>query len=80
MRSRPRPANDFFSLGIAALLLTAPTGCSQTQYRKQADQEAYQVIAERNQDPRWSLDRVSIDADPRSRFFDDQDPDHSAMP
>lgn len=80
MRSRPRPANDFFSLGIAALLLTALTGCSQTQYRKQADQEAYQVIAERNQDPRWSLDRVSIDADPRSRFFDDQDPDHSAMP
>ena len=67
-------------MGTAALFLTALLGCSQTQYRKQADQEAFQVIAERNQDPRWSLARVSIDADPRSRFFDDQDPDHSAMP
>ena len=65
---------------MAALFFAVLMGCSQTQYRKQADQEAYQVIAERNQDPRWSLARASIDADPRSRFFDDQDPDHSAMP
>lgn len=77
--------DPFLSNGIrygatVAFVLTVLVGCSQTQYRMQADQEAYQVIAERNQDPRWSLSRVSIDADPRSRFFDDQDPDHSAMP
>lgn len=63
-------------LWAAGLLM----GCSQTQYRQQADQEAYQVIAERNQDPRWSIRSVSIEADPRSRFFDEQDPDHPQMP
>ena len=55
-------------------------GCSQTHYRKQADQEAYQVIAERNHDSRWAVGEVSIDSDPRSRFYDDQDPDDSPMP
>ena len=55
-------------------------GCSQTHHRKQADREAYRVIEERNDDPRWAVGSVSIDADPRSRFFDSQDPDHSAMP
>lgn len=56
------------------------TGCSRTQYRIQADEDAYSVISERNADPRWRAADYDIDMDPRSRFFDPHDPDRSPMP
>ncbi len=56
------------------------TGCSRTQYRIQADEDAYSVISERNADPRWRAADYDIDMDPRSRFFDPNDPDRSPMP
>lgn len=65
------------------LLASAPTllcGCSQTEYRLQADLEAYETIEERNEDPRWATRKIDIDLDPRSRYFDPYDPDHSPMP
>ena len=55
-------------------------GCSRTEYRLGADREAYRVIAERNDDSRWSASDYSIDMDPRSRYFDVYDPDKSPMP
>lgn len=55
-------------------------GCSQTEHRLQADHDAYCAIAERNVDPRWAADRVNIDQDPRSRYFDPYNPDCSPMP
>jgi hypothetical protein len=55
-------------------------GCSRTKYRQQADCEAYNVIAERNVDPRWYANDYSIEVDPRSRYYDDYDPDCSPMP
>ena len=65
---------------IIALLVIATNGCSRLKYRLQADHDAYDVIAERNCDPRWQAADVSIDMDPRSRYFDAYDPDHSPMP
>jgi len=67
---------------IACLVcaVTAASGCSQTDYRLQADREAYSTIAERNGDPRWVADDYSIEIDPRSRYFDVYDPDHPPMP
>ncbi len=65
------------------LLASAPTllcGCSQTEYRLQADAEAYETIEERNEDSRWATRKIDIDLDPRSRYFDPYDPDHSPMP
>ncbi|MEM0927194.1 MAG: hypothetical protein AAGJ83_14215, partial [Planctomycetota bacterium] len=55
-------------------------GCSQTQYRLDADREAYSTIAERNCDPRWAQSELGIDMDPRSRYFDPYNPDCSPMP
>lgn len=55
-------------------------GCSRTKYRLQADREAYHTIAERNCDPRWSVSDYSIEMDPRSRYFDPNDPDRPPMP
>jgi hypothetical protein len=65
---------------LLAFILLATSGCSRTKYRLQADREAYDVIAERNTDPRWAVPDPSIEMDPRSRYFDDQDPDRSPMP
>ncbi len=67
---------------LLALALCAATftGCTRQKYRLQADHEAYDAITERNVDPRWQVDRYCIDLDPRSRYFDPYDPDHSPMP
>ena len=67
-------------LAIGIFLIVHGSGCTRTEHRADADREAYQVIAERNLDPRWSVDDYSIEVDPRSRFFDKYDPDHPPMP
>lgn len=71
--------------GWAALLLLtsvsiALSGCSRAKYRLQADRDAYDAIAERNVDPRWCVNDYGIEVDPRSRYYDTYDPDHSPMP
>jgi outer membrane protein TolC len=65
---------------LLAFAAVAISGCSQTEYRLQADHEAYETIEERNDDPRWVANKFEIDLDPRSRYFDPYDPDHSPMP
>lgn len=55
-------------------------GCSRRQYRLAADREVYHTIAERNGDPRWSVDDVSVRMDPRSRYYEPYDPDRPPMP
>lgn len=61
-------------------ILTQLSGCSQSQHRRDADREAYCTIAERNNDPRWAESDLSIEMDPRSRYFDPYNPDCSPMP
>ena len=75
----------FHALPAWACLLSAAvafcaSGCSRTEYRLEADREAYGVISERNGDPRWSAADISIEIDPRSRYFDHYDPDRTPMP
>ena len=71
---------------MAVLLVSvviAASGCSRTErteHRLQADREAYDVIAERNVDPRWHAADYSIEIDPRSRYFDPHDQDRPPMP
>jgi len=78
---------DAFRVWVMPVLLVfvviAAGGCSRTgrtEYRLQADREAYGVIAERNVDPRWQAADYSIEIDPRSRYFDPHDPDRPPMP
>jgi len=63
-------------------VVIAAGGCSRTgtEHRLQADREAYDVMAERNVDPRWHVTDYSVEIDPRSRYFDPCDPDHPPMP
>ncbi|MEL6107680.1 MAG: TolC family protein [Planctomycetota bacterium] len=72
-----RSHTAIFGCLLAGLL---SLGCSPTQHRINADQEAYCTIAERNGDPRWSQNDLGIDMDPRSRYFDPYHPDCSPMP
>ena len=58
----------------------ATGGCSRRHYRLQADSDAYRVITERNGDPRWQSEKIGIEPDRRSRFYDVYDPDRPPMP
>jgi hypothetical protein len=67
--------------GLAFLILAVGlAGCQPGYYRRQADAEAYCLIEEKTQDPRWALTDYDITPDPRSRIFDPFDPDHEPMP
>lgn len=71
----------FLVLGMAlAAFCLASGGCRRGHYRKQADEEAYQLIREKSNDPRWMLTRTTLDIDPRSRMFDPFNPDRPPMP
>jgi outer membrane protein TolC len=66
-------------IGVAVLVLLL-TGCNRAHYRRQADQDAYALIERGSVDPRWHSDRYQIQPDPRSRFFNPDDPDCLPMP
>lgn len=55
-------------LALLGFVVIAANGCSNSKYRLQADREAYDLIAERNDDPRWSATDYSVEIDPRSRY------------
>ena len=79
--SRLLQGRRFHALLMTLVLLgAAVNGCSRTQYRLRADNDAYYAIAERNFDPRWRTQNTSIEIDPRSRYFDQYDPDCPPMP
>jgi hypothetical protein len=80
MRVSFKALSVWATLFLLACLVVPGVGCSRSKYRLQADCEAYNTIAERNLDPRWSTADYNIDIDPRSRYFDPYDPDHSPMP
>jgi hypothetical protein len=61
-------------------LLAATSGCSRQHYRLQADREVDALIEEKSNDLRWAVADFSIELDPRSRYFDEYDPDKPPMP
>ncbi len=67
-------------LAASFCLLAMASGCSQSFWRKQADKDTYNILQEKQTDPRWVAPRTSLTPDPRSRFFDPYDPDKEPMP
>ncbi len=65
-------------VGISGLVLFP--GCSRVYYREQADRAGVCTISEKNNDPRWKLNDLTIYPDPRSRFHDPYNPDCPPMP
>lgn len=70
--------------GIRLLLMVAvlvsATGCARKYWRKQADDLSYNLIRDKQSDPRWATERVEVETDPRSRFFEAYDPDFEPLP
>ena len=62
------------------LLLLLPSGCSRRKYRLAADRQAYDLVAEKSNDPRWAIQPWSVYSDPRSRYYDPYNPDRPPMP
>ncbi|MCA9088377.1 MAG: TolC family protein [Planctomycetaceae bacterium] len=65
---------------LLAVTFLLPTGCTRQFWRHQADTDVYDAVAEKLNDPRWTLPRVDIEPDPQSRFYDPSNPDHSPLP
>jgi hypothetical protein len=68
------------SIVLFGLLVCALPGCSRMFWRTQADFDTYNQLLQKTQDPRWDLPRVTVDPDPRSRFYDPFDPDVTPLP
>ena len=65
---------------LAVTLMMAGSGCSRMFWRSQADFDSYNLLQRKQFDPRWTIPRTTVDADPRSRFFDPFDPDCAPLP
>lgn len=66
----------------AILVITAAVlaGCSRAHYRQAADRQVYEILARKSQRPEWTLPRLDITPDPRSRMFDPTNPDCPPLP
>ena len=67
-------------LGLGVTGAATGSGCSREYYRKDADEQAATLTKEKQNDPRWYLAEKSIYGDPRSRYYDPNDPDHEPLP
>jgi hypothetical protein len=59
---------------------SATTGCSRRAYRLRADRESDFLIKQKSTDPRWALCDLNVYQDPRSRYFDPNNPDRPPKP
>ncbi len=65
-------------LAWASLCLIA--GCSRYDYVRDADDQAYRLVREKSNDPRWDQPDFAVELDPRSRYFDPYDDVAPPMP
>tara|TARA_B100000029_G_scaffold18516_1_gene18691 strand:- start:1079 stop:3460 length:2382 start_codon:yes stop_codon:yes gene_type:complete len=81
MPHHPRKSDVGLALAACALgLMLVTAGCTRGYYRQSADDQTYQILEEKADDPRWNQDTFDITPDPRSRFFDPHDPDNPPLP
>ena len=78
-RQRDGDGHAAWTLVCGVLLLMA-LGCNRAFYRRQADDEVYQLVGRASEDPRWPLDQFTIEPDPQSRMFDPFCSDLPPMP
>ncbi|MFO7901593.1 MAG: TolC family protein [Planctomycetota bacterium] len=75
-----RATRRLLAFAVVALTVASNWGCTRTHYRKRADQQSYEILTEKTNDERWTLPRLDIAPDPRSRFFDPHNLDHPPLP
>lgn len=72
--------NRSIGLVLGSLLLILASGCSRNFWRTQADFDALNLLENKQFDPRWDIPRTTVDADPRSRFYDPYNLDFEPLP
>jgi len=65
---------------VVLLCVVAAPGCTRRFWRLQADDQTYDLVAEKAVGPGWNLPLQRIYREPGSRLFDPTNPDHPAMP
>ncbi|MBI1917475.1 MAG: TolC family protein [Planctomycetes bacterium] len=55
-------------------------GCTRPFYRKEADKEVSEILAQKNKYPAWAIENWHVYADPRARYADSSNPDHPPKP
>lgn len=63
---------------MCALSLAA--GCTRNFYRRAADTEVSDILAEKDIYPEWKIEQFHVYPDPRARFANPGNPDRPAMP
>lgn len=67
-------------LTLPLALCIALTGCTREHYRTRADQRTYEILNQKNSDPRWQVPKVDITPSKDSRFYDSHDLDNPPLP
>src|ERR1043166_42778 len=69
-------------IGAAVLLalIVGLSGCTRNFYRKAADKQVNDVLAEKDKDPRWRIEQYHVYPDARARFAATTSPAHPPMP
>jgi hypothetical protein len=75
--ARWRPA---LGLACAASLVVPSGGCTRLYYRKKADEEVSEVLAQKDKFPDWRIENWHVYPDPQARFAECGDPDHPPKP
>src|SRR5260370_10090510 len=74
--SKWRPA---LSLALGGGLLLQG-GCTRYYFRKQADKEVSEILAQKDKYPDWAIENWHVYPDPRARFADPTNPDRPPKP
>jgi hypothetical protein len=77
-----RPRTWVYRLAWAAVALSSMAGvsCTRNFFRKAADKEVDEVLADKNKYPQWGIEQYHPYPDPRARFADPTCPDRPPMP
>jgi outer membrane protein TolC len=57
-----------------------PSGCTRQFFRRAADKEVDQTLAEKDKYPDWKIEQFHVYPDPRARFADPTNPDRPPKP
>jgi outer membrane protein TolC len=60
--------------------LVGNAGCTRHFFRKKADEEVAEVLAEKDKYPDWRIEQFHVYPDPRARFADPTNPDRPPKP
>lgn len=80
VRRQHRSLSSAARLLLVCALAVGLSSCTRQWYRRQADHEVAEVLAEKDRYPQWGIEQYHVYPDPRARFVDPTRPDRPPMP